>query len=130
MSRILLVGLLALILLGAAACAQESSGPVEVIEAYLQARVSSDSDAVRNLSCAAFEAEALTQADSFRSMNATLEGMACSQTSEGDDGVQVSCEGKIVTVYANGETREWDLGVYNVVQEGGEWRMCGEATAN
>ncbi len=127
MKRLILTGSLLILMMTLAACA--SNDPAAIIESYLQARVASDTDAVRNLSCAAHEADALAQADSFRSMNAELQDMACQASGENDDFTLVECEGKIVTTYANGEVREWELGSYQVVQEDGEWRMCGEAEA-
>lgn len=110
-----------------AACAQDD--PTAKIEAYLTARVNSDSDAVRALSCAAYEAESLTQAESFASMNAELQDMACAQSGEEGDDLLIACEGKIVTTYADGEVHEWPLGVYRMVQENNEWLMCGEVDA-
>jgi hypothetical protein len=125
MQRFVQATLLLLLMIGLAACAQDD--PAAMIEAYLQARVASDADVVRSLSCAAWEAEALAQADSFSSMNAELQDMACRQSGQDGDQMVVECDGKIVTTYANGETREWELGRYLVVREDGEWRMCGEA---
>ncbi len=121
--RTLLFGLLILLLAG---CAQED--PVAAVEAYLQAKVASDLDALLRLSCADWEAQARVEAASFESMNAELQGMACQQAGEADGFTLVACQGKIVTVY-NGETREWDLGafLYQLRQEDGEWRLCGYA---
>ena len=107
-----------------AACAQ--SDPAATVEAYLQAKAASDLDRMLRLSCAAWEGQAQIEATSFESMNATLDGMACRAGEAVDGATRVDCEGQITTVY-NGETREWDLGAfpYRLVQEGGEWKMCG-----
>ncbi len=114
-----------LILFGVAGCAQ--SDPAAAIESYLQAKVESNLTALLNLSCAAWEDQARIEATSFESMNAELQGMECRSSGEADGYTLVECNGKIVTVYANGETREWELGAhpYRLVQEDGEWRMCG-----
>jgi uncharacterized protein YraI len=100
--------------------------PAAIIEAYLTARVASDAGTLQSLSCNAWRGQAALQADSFRSMEARLEGMACSQDGGDEQTAFVSCAGKIITTY-NGQTREWALGRYRLIQEGGGWRMCGEA---
>ena len=107
-----------------AACAQ--SDPAATVEAYLQAKVASDLDRMLSLSCAAWEGQAVIEATSFESMNAELEGMDCQANGEADGATRVDCQGQITTVY-NGETRQWDLGAfpYRLVQEDGEWKMCG-----
>ena len=125
MKRLIRAGGLLILVMVLAACA--SNDPAATIESYLRARIAGDTDAVRNLSCAAYEADALAQADSFRSMNAELQNMACQESGQNDAFTLVECEGKIVTTYANGEVREWELGSYQVIQEDGEWRMCGAA---
>lgn len=114
-----------LLLLTLAACAEESN-PVPVVESYLKARVESNADELQRLSCGEWEAQAAIQADSFRSMDATIEGLSCKADGEDGDFTLVTCEGKIVTTY-NGETREWPLGTYRLKQEDDEWKMCGEA---
>jgi hypothetical protein len=65
-------------------------------------------------------------ADSFRSMDASLEGMSCRVDSIDGDTATVSCSGKIVTTY-NGVSREWSIGRYSLIVEGGGWKVCGEA---
>ena len=107
------------------ACASEGD-PTETVESYLKARVESNADELRSLACAEWESQAALQADSFRSMDARLEDLACTTGDEDGDYTLVSCDGRIVTTY-NGETREWELGTYRLLQEDGEWKMCGEA---
>jgi hypothetical protein len=113
-------GLLAIVLVG---CAH--SDPAATVQAYLQARVESNADKLRSLSCASWEQDAVKQADSFRSMNAVLDNVTCSVQSQDSSSATVKCDGNIVTTY-NGEKRNWALGKYKVVQEGGDWKMCGE----
>jgi hypothetical protein len=126
MKRLKPLCLLVLLFLFLVACAKEGD-PAKTVESYLKARVDSDADKLRNLSCPEWEAQAMLQADSFRSMNARLEGMSCRKNGEDGKYTLVSCDGKIVTTYANGETREWELGTYRLVEDDGEWKMCGEA---
>jgi hypothetical protein len=122
---ILLIVILPILL---AACAKEGD-PSKTVESYLQARVESNADKLRSLSCAAWEEQAMLQADSFKSMDAHIEGMSCKADGKDGDFTRVTCQGKIVTTY-NGETREWALGSYHLKEEDGEWKMCGEASPN
>jgi hypothetical protein len=108
----------------AAACAADA--PEDAVTGYWEAVVSGDETAARNLSCAANESEAQTRTASLGSLDARLEGMNCTAGGALDDGgTQVTCEGAIVITYGT-EDQELPLGNYKVVQEGGEWRMCGE----
>jgi len=111
--------------LSLAAC-QKSDSAAQTVEAYLQASTQSDETRMINLSCADWEESARTEADSFRSMNAKLDGVVC-QTASGDDSTAiVTCQGKIITAY-QGDTREWPLAgrEFKLVRQEGEWRMCG-----
>lgn len=105
------------------ACGTESSNgnsAENVVEAYLQAKVDSDADAIRSLICSDLEATIERETASFASVEASIEGMEC--TSENNI---VSCTGEIIAIYGT-ENREFPLSSYNVVQEDGEWRWCGE----
>lgn len=106
-------------------CADEGD-PAKTVEDYLKARVASDADKLRSLSCADWESQAALQADSFKGMDAKLEGVSCEKGDEEGDFTLVSCDGRIVTTY-NGETREWTINTYRLKQEDGEWKVCGES---
>lgn len=121
-SLVLSMVLLSLTLAG---CSQ-AGDPGAAMVKYLEARAAADADTIRGLSCAAWEGQAVAQADSFRSMNAQLENVTCQQSGTDGNFTLVTCDGRIVTTY-NGENREWALGTYRMAQEDGEWRMCGEA---
>ncbi len=115
----------ALMGLSLAAC-QNSNSAAQTVEAYLQARVQSDETRMINLSCADWEAEARTEAASFKSMNAKLDGVTCQNTGGDNTTATVACQGKIVTAY-KGDTRDWPLAgrEFKLVRQDGEWRMCG-----
>lgn len=121
----LLFSLATLVLTGCAAGSKDNGAP-QAVESYLQALVSGDADGVANLSCAAWEADAQVEVDSFAAVVARLENPACKVTGTDGDTTLVSCSGKIVANY-NGEDQDINLDerTYQVVQEGGEWRMCG-----
>jgi hypothetical protein len=116
------LGILVVTLVG---CSQPGDPGAAMVK-YLEARAAADADTIRGLSCAAWEGQAVAQADSFRSMNAKLENVTCRQNGADGDFTLVTCDGQIVTTY-NGENRSWALGTYRMAQEDGEWKMCGEA---
>lgn len=116
--------LIAACVLMLAGCASET--PAQVVEAYFRAIIEDQPERLAELSCAAWEADALTAAASFRGTGAALEDLQCEAAGE-DAGYQiVQCQGRIVVVY-QGEQRAFPLSRYRVVQENNAWRMCGEA---
>ena len=109
------------------ACQAGAAGdPAQTVQSYLQARTQSDVDKMISLSCSAWEAQARIEAASFKSMKASLDGVTCKAAGASGGSTLVSCTGKIVTSY-NGESRDWSVSdhQYKVVQDQGEWRMCG-----
>lgn len=116
------LALLTMILVGC----QAAGSPSDVVVDYLQAVVDGDWTQAVNLSCAAWEEGARTEANSFESVEAWLEGVSCS-ASEGEADTQlVTCQGVIMATYG-AEDQELPLKdrAYRVILEGGEWRMCG-----
>ena len=105
---------------------QAGGSPSEVIEDYLQAVIDGDWVQAVNLSCAAWEEGARTEANSFESIEAWLEGVSCSVEDEVSHTQLVTCQGVIIATYG-AEDRQLTLQgrVYKVVSEGGDWRMCG-----
>ncbi|HEU4743599.1 MAG TPA: hypothetical protein VFS61_00125 [Anaerolineales bacterium] len=108
------------------ACASDSNAPVQAVEDYLNALVEKDANRLTTLSCGEWEEEALLELDSFQAVTARLEGLACEQTGTDGNTALVLCNGNIVATY-NEEDQQLDLSVrtYQVVQEGGEWLVCG-----
>jgi hypothetical protein len=115
-----------MLLMGILAGCQAGGSPSRTVEDYLQAVVDGDWVQAVNLSCAAWEEGARTEANSFESVEAWLDGVACfPEETEGD--IQgVTCQGVIMATYGV-EDRELTLEgrVYQIVLESGEWRMCG-----
>jgi hypothetical protein len=114
-----------LILFVLASCSG-SSDPAAVVEEYFRALVDKDATKAVTLSCAAWESGARTDVDTFAMYPADLENVACQDAGAEGDGHRITCTGKAILDY-NGEKQEIDLAGrdYTVVQEGGEWRMCG-----
>jgi ABC-type Fe3+-hydroxamate transport system substrate-binding protein len=110
-----------------AACASNSgSAPAKAVEDYLNALVAKDADRLSTLACGEWEDDALLELDSFQAVTARLEGVACEQTGTDGSTALVLCNGKIIATYDT-EDQELDLSVrtYQVVEEGGEWLVCG-----
>ena len=102
------------------------NAPVQAVEAYLNALVEKDANRLTTLSCGEWEEDALLELDSFQAVSARLEGLACEQTGTDGETALVLCNGNIVASY-NEENQELDLSVrtYQVMEEGGEWLVCG-----
>jgi hypothetical protein len=117
---------LALFLVALSACSGGGGTPAGAIEAYLESLIAGDPVEVVNLSCAAWEDQAATEAASFESVEVTLEGLACTEASAEGAVALVTCVGTIHAIY-EGEQRDLPLEgrTYLAEQEDGEWKMCG-----
>jgi hypothetical protein len=122
--------LLVVLLLAAAAlltaCGDQKNEAAATVEDYLQGLVNHDSNQISNLSCSAWEMDALTEVDSFQLVKVTLEDVRCSTLAELPDGYQVRCTGAIETSYNNEQSRI-DLAdrTYIVQREKGDLFVCG-----
>lgn len=103
-----------------------NDAPAKAVESYLTALVDKDANRLPTLVCGDWEEDALIELDSFQAVTARLEDVSCTQTGTDGDTSLVLCNGKIVATY-NNEDQELDLSVrtYQVVQEGGDWLVCG-----
>lgn len=114
--------LIILLFAGLLAACSSPRGPADTVEAYIEAKVQADEERIRQLLCSELEATYETEAMTFAGVSdATTEGMACSEDGEN----RVTCAGRIVALYGT-EENEFPLTAYRVVQEGGEWKWCGE----
>jgi hypothetical protein len=107
-------------------CSNLDDSASQAIEAYIQALVDQDRQRISTISCAAWEANALTELDSFTAITVALQDLACENTGIDGETSLIECSGKIVANYGN-EVLEIDLSerIYQAVKEAGEWRMCG-----
>ena len=118
----LLILVIALLLAGCGGGADSAAGA----ERYFQALVAADENQLVDASCAAWEQSARLELGSFTAVSVELQDLACQETGQEGETSLVACSGTIVANYGN-EVLEIDLGerVYEVIQEGGEWRLCG-----
>jgi len=124
--HLLLLTFLLLPVLSACGGSGQTNDAAAAIEAYNQALVAKDANRLANLSCAAWEADAKNELDSFGAVSARLEEPSCQVSGKDGEYTLVSCTGKIIADY-NGENLEINLGdrTYKAINEGGDWRMCG-----
>ena len=108
------------------ACAPKIAAPAQAVEDYLAALVEKDAERLPTLVCGDWEADALIELDSFQAVTARLEDVSCELSGSDGDTALVNCTGNIVASY-NNEDQKLDLSVrtYQVVQEGGDWLVCG-----
>jgi hypothetical protein len=108
------------------ACAAGSQPAARAVEDYVKALVAKNADRLSALSCADWESSALTELDSFQAVQIRLEGLACKVSGSDGANTLVTCQGKIIASY-NNEDQTIDLAVrtYEVVQQGGDYLVCG-----
>ncbi len=115
-----------MLLTGCAAGAKDDQAAAKTVQAYWQAMVARDLNQVVALSCAAWEAQARTEFNSFSAVKLTLDKVACTASGQTGETVQVTCSGAIIANYgAEDLTIDIANRSYQVTSEGGEWRMCG-----
>lgn len=108
------------------ACSSNSDAPAKAVETYWNVIVTKDADRLPTLVCGTYETEAMTVLDSLQAVTARLENLSCSQTGTDGDTTLVNCTGDMVLTY-DAEDQKIDLSVftYEVVEEGGDWLVCG-----
>lgn len=120
--------ILSLILAGilVSACASNADVPAQAVQDYLDALVNKEADKLPTLVCGEWEEDALIELDSFQAVTARLEDVSCSQTGTDGDTALILCTGNIVATY-NNEDQKLDLSTrtYQVVEQGGDWLVCG-----
>jgi len=108
------------------ACGPSNNDAAAAVVGYHQALVAGNRDQLIAYSCSAWEATAQDEIASFTALEVTLENIACDVVEEHNDTSLVVCTGMIQANYGN-EVLDIDLSAqaYEVIQEGGEWRLCG-----
>ena len=109
-----------------AGCSSAASDPGAVVVDYYRALTEENLDRMRSLSCAAWEENAQLEFDAFAGVETELGDLTCQVVGTEGEVTLVECTGAIIATYGN-EVQDFDLGgvTNRVVQEAGEWRMCG-----
>ena len=126
MRYLFILSMLGLSVLLSACSSANSNGAADAVEGYVNALAGNDEASLSALSCADWEASALTELDSLQAVTAKLDGFSCQQTGTDGDTALVDCKGKMILSY-NGEDQELDLSTrtYKVLEENGNWLVCG-----
>ena len=124
--HILLLSIMLATLVLSACGSSNNDAPVQAVEEYWNVIVSKDAERLPTLVCGGYEDEALTVLDSLQAVTARLDSLACTQTGTDGDTALVNCTGNLVLTY-DAEDQNLDLSVftYEVVEEGGDWLICG-----
>jgi len=109
-----------------AGCTSSSGNAADAVKGYLEALVARDFNKMSNLSCAAWEPQAKLEYESFAAVKLNAQDLACTQAGQDQNYTLVTCTGSIIANYG-AEDLKIDVAerTFQVVQEGGEWRMCG-----
>ena len=117
----------ALILLLAGCSSQDTgNGPTGAVEAYLAGLIAKDENQVITMSCAAWEEQARQELRSFDANSLKLNNLQCQEAGSEGEATLVHCTGEILATYGS-ENMSINLSqqTYKVIQESGDWRMCG-----
>ena len=123
-SRYFIIILLIAVLL--AGCGGASDSAAGAVEGYLSALAERNLNQMISHSCAAWEEQARLEYDSFAAVKLELKDVSCQATGQDQAYTLVTCNGAIIANYGN-EDLQIDVAdqTFQVVQEGGEWRVCG-----
>lgn len=127
MRKILLILCVVMLANLLSACSSsKTDAPAKAVEDYLNVLVTKDENRLPSLVCGDWESDAMLELDSLQAVTAKLEDVSCKQTGSDGDTALVKCTGRLVTTY-NNENQDIDLSVetYQVVQQGGDWLVCG-----
>lgn len=104
-----------------------ADAPAKAVEAYWQAMADKDSTTLSSLTCADYEATALTNLASFQSVDLALKDLKCSTSSSTETSAEVTCQGALAASYGAEDT-DFNLADFNfvIIKESGNWLICGE----
>lgn len=118
-----IIPLIAAFLVG---CSGAGDQAARAVERYLQALANRDLNQMVSHTCAAWEAQARQEFNSFTAVELELKDVSCKVTGQDQSFTLVSCTGSIIANYGN-EDLQIDVAeqTFRVIQEGGDWRVCG-----
>lgn len=104
------------------------SGAVQIVERHLTLLVNKDEMGFAQTLCPAYEGDGMREFRSFGAVEASLNDVSCAEDGTDGDIVFVLCTGTIDLVYQGEDTRGLDLSraPYQVVNDDGEWKVCGK----
>ena len=120
---IVIIGLILTGCGGGTGITNSDDAAANVVLQYMQAKIDSNKNTLQGLLCASQEANLDRETQSFSGIKAHLDNAVCKKDANVNT---VTCSGAIVAEY-NGENTSFPLTKYNVIQEDGQWKWCGEA---
>jgi hypothetical protein len=126
MKKTLYIVIVLSLFLSACGAANSDAEAARAVEDYLTALTNQEPEKLTTLSCADWEEDALFELDSFAAVATSLDSLSCQVSGEDGDAKLVNCTGSIQATYGN-ELQQFDLSprTFRVVNESGEWLMCG-----
>jgi hypothetical protein len=124
-----LVVMIAVLLAGCSG-ASPKNGAAQAVEVYLQALANRDLNQMISVTCADWESQARLEYDSFAAVKLELKDLSCQETGQDQSSTLIACSGTIIANYG-AEDLQIDVAdqTFQVIQEGGEWRVCGYLSA-
>jgi hypothetical protein len=123
---ILLISMLSLSTYLLFGCSSSQDSAPAAVQAYLQAIIDRDLTAMVNKTCSDWEADARTEFNSFTAVKLTLDNVSCQESGTSGEFTLVNCQGAIIASYgAEDLILELNDRTFQVVNEAGEWRVCG-----
>jgi outer membrane murein-binding lipoprotein Lpp len=127
-NRLRSIGLMILVAVLLTGCggASKSDPAASAVENYLKALAGRDLNQMIANACTAWEAQARQEYDSFAAVSLELKEVSCKSTGQDQSYTLVDCTGSIIANYGN-EDLQIDVAdqTFQVVQEAGDWRVCG-----
>jgi hypothetical protein len=106
--------------------ASNSDPAARAVERYLQSLAKRDLNQMITNACTAWESQTRQEYDSFAAVSLELNEVSCKSTGQEQTYTLVDCTGSIIANYGN-EDLQIDVAdqTFRVIQEGGDWRVCG-----
>ena len=109
-----------------AGCSGDRALAAESVETFFQAILEKDETLFRSAVCSDYESVAMMDFSSFAIVETRMENFSCEAEGETNGQVSVRCQGNLQASFGN-EVRSFDLSsrIYQVVEENGQWLVCG-----
>ena len=125
--KILLIAIVWLMLgIILAGCSGDQALAAESVETFFQAILEKDEALFRSAIYSDYESVAMMDFTSFAIVDTRIDNFSCVAEGETDGQVSVRCQGNLQANFGN-EMRSFDLSsrIYQVVEENGQWQVCG-----
>ena len=107
-------------------CGKNQTLASQSVEEFFQAIVEKNQGLLVSKVCASYELDAMMDFNTFAIVKTSLENFSCQTTGENETGYDVRCEGSLNANFGD-ELRIFELSnrTYQVIEENGNWLICG-----